>query len=444
MTDQTKQPGLSLVPTTDTTQPVVSPTAVFSDTPSTTTPPGPAQESPVADELPIPDTVDPMLATILSWPRPHAETNEQLFYGWLKKKITALIPTGVKSAVKIFEKALGLVAVTIWRKDDTKSDVLFSCHVDTVDSSKSPMGERKKVVYDANFGSIFLDAGSPGQCLGADDGAGVWIMLRMIAAGKAGTYIFHRGEERGGLSAKLMVENYKDWLKQFQVAVAFDRPRNDEIIVTQGGTECASVKFGDALAKSLNIVQPCFKYRVSHQGVYTDTKEYRTIIHECINIGVGYQNQHTIREELDYAHLEALLDASLKVDWDILPVDRDASKAPTYSYSGYSSGFTGRYGKGLGSQGSLLDDDDDGFPSSRGGQAAGKAKPGKQKTKAEAKAADLDPENLIFDAQHSTIEELLAVIEQDSDWTLRCMIALLRENARLRADNRQLDALLGA
>ena len=447
MTDITKPEPLALVPTPAPAAPP-EPKAPAAPPEPKAPAPAPKVEAPVVTELPIPEDVCSLLQQILVWPRPHGTANEQLFNKWLKKKITDMIPKGVKFHVDSFAQAFDVFAVTLKRPDGTQSDVLFSCHVDTVDSSKTPMGERKKLVYDANFGLIFLDKDSPGGCLGADDGAGVWIMMKMIQAGKPGTYIFHRGEECGGLSAKKMKEHHKDWLKQFEVAVAFDRPRTDEVIVTQGGSSCASEKFGKALAESLNLVQPCFNYRVSHAGVYTDTKEYRTIIHECVNLGVGYQNQHGIKEELDYGHLVALLAAALKIDWDILPVDRDATKATDYTYSGGYRGYGHYVGGNVAGRQADFDDDgwDDqllssGFGPGRGGPATGKGK-GSTKGKG-ALDADLEPENLIFDAKNSTIEELVAAIEQDNEWTTRLVIALLRENARLKADNRQLDTLLG-
>ena len=36
------------------------------------------------------------------------------------------------------------------------------------------------------------------ECLGGDDGTGVWLMTKLIEAGVPGRYIFHRAEEVGG------------------------------------------------------------------------------------------------------------------------------------------------------------------------------------------------------------------------------------------------------
>ncbi|MCT9251952.1 hypothetical protein KTH35_19305, partial [Acinetobacter baumannii] len=68
---------------------------------------------------------------------------------------------------------------------------------------------------------------------------------------------------------------------------------------------------------------------------FTDTKNYRRLISECVNIGVGYQDQHSKDEFLDYGHAFALMNACLKVDWAALEgkAQRDPS-APEISWFG--------------------------------------------------------------------------------------------------------------
>jgi hypothetical protein len=59
-------------------------------------------------------------------------------------------------------------------------------------------------------------------------------------------------------------------------------------------------------------------YTTSTRGVFTDTKVYAGVIPECFNLGVGYYQQHTNKETLDYAHAEALLNAVCTIDWKSL------------------------------------------------------------------------------------------------------------------------------
>lgn len=271
------------------------------------TPPRPEKDPP------IPGKIDPDLATILSWKRPHGSSAETSFQVWLAKRLAKM---GAKHTLKA-----GNMVVEIPRGDKTPAAVLFSCHIDTVHRLREDEPIKQKLLYDAQFGHIFLDQKDPsaGNCLGADDGVGVWIMLRMIEARVPGAYVFHRGEECGGIGSSAMASQEPAWLKRFKLAVAFDRPNNYEVIITQGGQECASRGFGAVLAEALTAAGGgCLKYEVSTHGGFTDTKNYRRLISECINVGVGYQDQHSKDEFLDYGHAFALMNACLKVDWAAL------------------------------------------------------------------------------------------------------------------------------
>jgi hypothetical protein len=287
---------------------------------------------------PIPESVDPVLVRILSWKRAFDTRGEIEFMSWLHNEI--------KDRGAEFEiKARGCVAVQIKHPDGKASSTLFSCHTDTVHSGTGTTPQ--KIVYDPNFGEIFLDKddADAGSCLGADDGAGVWVMLEMIKAKVPGTYLFHRGEERGCIGSNAMLTQNREWLEQFDCAIAFDRGHDWEVITHQGGQRTASDKFGEALALALNENGVAFEYRPSARGVLTDTKTYRYVIAECTNLGVGYQNQHGKDESLDYGHLVRLRDACLKVQWEALPIDRDPKAAPASTWEhGYGGGGYGGWG----------------------------------------------------------------------------------------------------
>jgi hypothetical protein len=260
------------------------------------------------------EVVDRTLVKILSTKRPFNSDSELKFMKWLREEIEA---RGGKPAIK----AGGNVTCTIARPDGKQSSTLFSCHTDTTHSNDRV--PTQKLEYDPAFGYIFLAKSERGHsdCLGADNGAGVWLLLEMISAKVPGTYVFHRGEERGCVGANEMLAKYKDWLENFQIAVAFDRRDTYEIITHQGGERTCSDKFADALAAKLK--EHGLTYEKSPNGAYTDTRVYRGVISECTNLGVGYFNNHGPDEHLDYGHLLALRDAVVKIDWDSLPADRD-------------------------------------------------------------------------------------------------------------------------
>ena len=253
-----------------------------------------------------PAQMDTLIQDILKTKRCHNSTGELNFVAWLYKYLEAL-------KVKPKTMAEGAVVVELGGK------TLFSCHVDTVHSKEESDGSFQPLFFDPAFGHIFCGDKKSG-CLGADDGAGIYIMLMMIEAGVKGSYIFHRGEEKGGISAYAMKDKYVAWLKGFNACIAFDRPDTYEVICTQGGQVCASLAYGTALAEAL--IAQGLDYEVSHRGVFTDSKVYRQLIPECINLGVGYFSQHSNSEYLDWSHLTELTKAVINVDWDTLKPSR--------------------------------------------------------------------------------------------------------------------------
>lgn len=361
-----------------------------------------------ASVIPIPQTVDETLAYILQHCRAHGSKPELEFCVWLTEEIIR------RCDKKPEEIELGCLTVSLPTPAGGASTTLFSSHVDTVHHYNSP--ETQSILYDPEFGHIFLDNKGTTNCLGADDGAGVWLMLEMLKAGVPGTYVFHRGEERGCLGANAILTGRRKWLAGFEAAVAFDRPRTDEVITHQGGVRCCSDKYAQALCDQLNDAY-WIKYSPSDRGVYTDTRVYRTVIPECTNIGVGYENQHSKDELLDYAHLVLLRDAVLKVNWEALPIDRDPLAAPPPSKynGGYNGGrYSGYYGETDWWEGGGHWGTDDKWRSGTQKPAAKKSKPAAAKKKA-------------------TVDPALDVIDEVSQFSYVELVELLNNDGKLAA-----------
>jgi hypothetical protein len=343
--EQTKPPE----PKTDTSTAVDAMCAAMgypsSPFPTSANPPATAT-SPVTPTLEVPTEVDKTLAKILGWKRSHLSEAEMGFRKWLREEIKA-------RGYDVIDEEQGniLVQVRLPKKEGDKEGAvahqLFSCHIDTMhDCTKKGEPWLQKIEYDANFGHIFLasEDKKQGNCLGADDGAGVWIMLEMISAGVPGNYLFHVGEERGFIGANAMYWNRKDWLSSFKHAIAFDRPVAHDVVTTQGGQRCCSDAFSDALAKALNDASPGLTMAGRKAGGVTDTSKYTSLISECTNVGVGYWQQHGPNETLDYGHLVRLRDACIRVDWTTLPVERDP-KAYDFTEPKHQ-GWQGQRGRG--------------------------------------------------------------------------------------------------
>lgn len=402
----------------------------------------------------IPATVDSLLTTILSWPRRHASASEFAFCKFVRQHIKQL--TGQEPAIL----AEGCIVAEVKRpakaSDPTSkpapSTTLFSCHVDTiedqstgttlVDNNGTLEPIRKQLNYDPNFGLIGLEKESIGGSLGADDGAGVWLMLKMIERKVPGTYIFHRGEEVGCIGSRAMVEKYTELLKAYECAVAFDRHDTFEVIRVQGGSTCASMKFTEALCARLN--KQGMRYEPSSRGVLTDVKHYRKIIPECVNLAVGYQSQHGRNETLDYAHLAALLEACCAIEWDSLPIDRDPAEVET-TYGGYQSTTIPwtQWRRG-GGRDDLFADDDDGFVRRNPApQLSGKKKKKQQQQTPRVQAPAKPMLTVSEELGRCTLEELETWAVDHPIQAAKAMGQLLVEIATLKASNEAAMSLLG-
>jgi hypothetical protein len=211
-----------------------------------------------------------------------------------------------------------------------ESDVMFTSHLDTATSAYTKVNH----VFDGNI--IKTDGKS---ILGADDKAGVTVMLNMIEKQVPGLYYFFLGEEVGCVGSKKVAEKQKvEKIPYINKVISFDRRGTDSIITFQASSRCCSDKFGEELSKRLNEVESTFKYKNDPTGVYTDSAQFVKIYPECTNISVGYYSEHTFSERQDIEHLTKLAEACTKIDWNTLPVERDPSKVEYSSY-GY-----GRWG----------------------------------------------------------------------------------------------------
>jgi hypothetical protein len=215
------------------------------------------------------------------------------------------------------------------------SDTMFTSHLDTATSVLTTITH----VFDNNI--IKTDGTT---ILGADDKAGVTIMLYMIENKVPGLYYFFIGEEVGCIGSKKVANSLNDAkLKKSKIlginkVISFDRRGTDSIITFQSSKRCCSDEFAKALAIQFNDIESTFSYSIDDTGVLTDSVQFINIYPECTNISVGYKNEHTFNEYQDIEHLKKLAKACISIDWDKLPIKRDPSKTEykKYLYDSYS------------------------------------------------------------------------------------------------------------
>lgn len=262
-------------------------------------------------------------AEMLNYCRPHLSRTESKFIN------RYIRPVGIS-----FDKK-----GNIYKRVGT-APVLWSCHVDTVHRRS---GFQKVVYWPAkDSGDVFfgVDAKQKSSCLGADDTCGVWLMLEMIRRQVPGLYIFHRGEECGGLGSKWIASENKGALDGIRFAIAFDRRSTGSIITYQRSTRCCSDEFAESLAEQLGMGHKC-----DETGAFTDTASYVDLVAECTNISAGYYDAHCSTEHTNVDYLFKLRDAICKVDIAKLVEKRKPGEnTRKYSYSGIWDGAYGAYG----------------------------------------------------------------------------------------------------
>jgi len=195
-----------------------------------------------------------------------------------------------------------------------KSETMFTSHLDTADRKKSKVTLCTEM---KNGEEHFISDGT--TIIGADDKAGVAVMLYMMAHNIPGVYYFFIGEERGGIGSGKVSSVFEKipHLQGMKRCVSFDRRNYFSVITEQLGMQCCSDEFAQALANELN--KSGMKYDLDPTGIYTDSANFIDQIPECTNLSVGYFSEHTVSERQNIDFLEKLAKASVKVNWEGLP-----------------------------------------------------------------------------------------------------------------------------
>ncbi len=147
---------------------------------------------------------------MLQYTRPHKGKSEQEY---LERFIVPNIDWEDKSGNMI--KIIG----------DKNPRIMFSSHTDTVHRHDG----KQKLFTDEKEEFWFSES----TCLGADDTVGNYLMLTMIEEKIPGMYIFHRGEEHGGIGSGWIAEETPGLLEHIEIAIALDRKDTDDVVSTR-------------------------------------------------------------------------------------------------------------------------------------------------------------------------------------------------------------------
>jgi hypothetical protein len=208
--------------------------------------------------------------------------------------------------------------------------VAFTAHTDTVHSdlptttSEDTHVQNQKV----KIGNHMAKLTDPFEdCLGADDGTGIWILLNLIKAGVPGLYCFYRDEETGRNGSEWSARYNAERYASIDMMLSFDRRGTTDIITHQMGERCCSELFAEHVASAID--SQCYP---DDTGSFTDSYSFMHLIPECTNVCVGYYAQHTGMERQDLTWAAYLVNQLIAINWSIVPVERDPQAADDLSH----------------------------------------------------------------------------------------------------------------
>lgn len=246
------------------------------------------------------------ILTMLTYKRPGGSESEE---AWLDRFVRPL--KNHPNATQYVEDSFGNIFIEV----AGGSELMMTAHSDTVHATPGT----QEVLYDNNI--MVAYKGNDGQPLGADDAAGVWVLMEMVRAGVPCWVCIFRMEEKGGLGSSFAAKDNPEFFKTFKWCVSIDRRGTSDIITHQSWGRCCSDALADHLSRALNAHG--LDYAPCDGGIFTDSANFTDIIPECLNVASGYNNEHRNEEELDVDHLLRLRDAIVKIDWATMPVKRE-------------------------------------------------------------------------------------------------------------------------
>jgi hypothetical protein len=213
--------------------------------------------------------------------------------------------------------------------DGSDARTMFTSHTDTA-SHAVPLRIRH------TWTKTGLLTSEGGEILGADDKAGMTLLLRMAHVYQVpGHYHLFVGEERGCIGSRKASAD--DSWSHIDRVISFDRRGYTSIITQQNGEDSCSETFAWELAARLNGIGN-FQFTPDPTGLYTDSYSFINDVPECTNVSVGYEGAHGAGEVQDIGFLDDLIVACAAIDWETLPVSRDPSYWPVTGKMAQSSG----------------------------------------------------------------------------------------------------------
>ena len=257
------------------------------------------------------------LLSVLSVARPYGGTGEAMLIDALMRWVPGVCVDAV-----VERDRLGSLFVTVFGRGGARARTLFTAHVDTA----HPKDAGVALVVN-NDGYIMTDDAT---CLGADDGAGVWVLMQMIAAHVPGTYAFFVGGEKLHQGSRYFAAHYRNVLEEgnssrayrfgkFDRCIAFDQEGKTSVVTVHSNRRAASDAFAQTLANKLTqTMDGNWRWKLDPHGIDSNSAILTHLIPECPSISVGFKASRTPRESLDVYFLQDLALTCCEIDWEKL------------------------------------------------------------------------------------------------------------------------------
>jgi len=213
------------------------------------------------------------------------------------KQLLKLTQEELKEVVikKARERGMEVVEVQGGVIVNPSAKVLLSSHLDLV-SDVPP----KEVIEQGGI-LVGLDKRGRRTILGGDDRAGVWIMSQLMGQGLDYAYAFFEDEEKGCVGSQMAIKNFD--FSRYNCFVGLDR-RGSKDIATYGYDNKGLIRIFEKRGYKQAI------------GSVTDVAKLSAATGiACVNLSVGFNNEHSPREYIDMKAtirtLEVLSDGEL-------------------------------------------------------------------------------------------------------------------------------------
>lgn len=195
---------------------------------------------------------------------------------------------------------------------------LICSHLDTINDSKKIKLQNSDVEIDGDI--IKLSQSSLAKCLGGDDRCGVYTALQLIDLGFPFGFAFFCDEEIGCIGSSRLAKDI-DENKNITTFIGLDRRGLDNVAV-----------YGYNNQDLINLFEN--EGYIEVDGSITDVavlSEQSSRNLACVNLSVGYYNEHTKREFINIFAIQRAIKTLIKLCFVL------SKKAYTYNVSDYYS-----------------------------------------------------------------------------------------------------------